>query len=202
MKFENIEVGNEDHIKIPIPENYRDCLNLINSDLYRLTGRNCSVIKLIVYILIHPLSLTVWQRLCSYRGLFYYPFKIMHKLCCNLRQIDLPSNTKIGYGLYLGHKRCIVINGGTIIGNNVNLSQFLNIGTNHNTPAIIGDNVYIAPSVCIVENVRIGSNSSIGAGSVVTKDVPFNSTCAGVPAKVLNYNDPGRYVTRRWIKTN
>ncbi len=92
----------------------------------------------------------------------------------------------------------MVINGGTIIGNNVNISQFLNIGTNHNKPAIIGNNVYIGPSVCVVEDVKIGNNSSIGAGAVVTKDVPENATVAGVPAKVLNYKNPGRYVNQRW----
>ena len=92
----------------------------------------------------------------------------------------------------------MVVNGGTIIGNNVNISQFLNIGTNNRTPAIIGDNVYIGPQVSIVENVKIGSNSSIGAGAVVVKDVPQNATVAGVPAKILNYNNPGRYVNKRY----
>ena len=88
----------------------------------------------------------------------------------------------------------MVVNGGTVIGNNVNLSQFLNIGTNHETPAIVGDNVYIGPHVCVVEDVKIGCNSTIGAGAVITRDVPKNATVAGVPAKVLNYNNPGRYI--------
>lgn len=110
----------------------------------------------------------------------------------------MPPETKIGYGLYIGHGICMVVNEGTVIGNNVNLSQFLNIGTNHNTPAIIGDNVYIGPSVCVVENVHIGSNTTIGAGSVVTKDIPRNATAAGVPAKVLNYDNPARYISQKW----
>ena len=112
--------------------------------------------------------------------------------------IQMPPETKIGYGLYIGHGICMVVNEGTVIGNNVNLSQFLNIGTNHNTPAIIGDNVYIGPSVCVVENVHIGSNTTIGAGSVVTKDIPRNATAAGVPAKVLNYDNPARYISQKW----
>ena len=110
----------------------------------------------------------------------------------------IPTSAKIGYGFYIGHGICITVNKGTIIGNNVNLTQFLNIGTNHNTPAIIGDNVYIGPQVCIVEDVKIGNNSSIGAGAIVTKDIPENATAVGVPAKVLNFNDPGRFVKRRW----
>ena len=198
MKFEKIKVGEGDNIVIPIAECYRDCMELIRSDLYRYRGIRFSAFRVAAHVLAHPFSLLVWQRLCGYRGWLYYPSKLMHKLCCNLRQIDLPAETRIGFGLYLGHKRCMVVNGGTIIGNNVNLFQFLNIGTNHKTPAIIGDEVYVGPSVCIVESVRIGSKSSIGAGAVVVKDVPVGSTCAGVPAKVLNYNDPGRFIKYRW----
>jgi serine O-acetyltransferase len=39
---------------------------------------------------------------------------------------------------------------------------------------------------------------TIGAGSVVTKNIPDNATAAGNYARVLNYRDPGRYVNRRW----
>lgn len=111
---------------------------------------------------------------------------------------QIPSSTKIGYGLYLGHGICMVVNGKTIIGNNVNLSQFLNIGSNVGTPAVIGDNVYIGPSVCLVENVHIGNNATIGAGAVVTRDIPENATAVGVPAKVISYENPGQYVCRRF----
>lgn len=104
---------------------------------------------------------------------------------------------KLGYGLYIGHGVSIVINPGTIIGNNCNISQCLTIGTNHNTPAVIGDNVYIGPGVCIVEDVHIGNNVTIGAGSVVVKNIPNNATVAGVPAKVLNYNNPGRFIKNK-----
>ena len=198
MKFEKIKVSEGDYIIIPRAECYRDCVELIRSDLFRHHGVRFSAFRLIAHVLAHPFSLQVWQRLCGYKGLLYYPSKLMHKLSCDMRQIDLPVETKIGFGLYLGHRRCMVINGGTIIGNNVDLFQFLNIGTNHNTPAIIGDEVYVGPNVCIVEDVRIGSKSSIGAGAVVTKNVPAGSTCAGVPAKVLNYNNPGRFIKHPW----
>lgn len=122
----------------------------------------------------------------------------MHRRLSRKWGIQIPRTAKIGYGLYIGHGVGIVINPNTVIGNNVNLSQFLTIGSNKGTPAVIGDNVYIGPSVCIVEDVKIGNNVTIGAGSVVTKDVPENATVAGVPAKVLNYNNPGRFVNRRW----
>lgn len=59
-------------------------------------------------------------------------------------------------------------------------------------------NVYIGPNVCLVENVNIESSVTIGAGSVVTKDIPENATAAGNYARVLNYRSPGRYFKNPW----
>lgn len=50
---------------------------------------------------------------------------------------------------------------------------------------IIGSNVWIGNNVIILPGVHIGDNSIIGAGSVVTKDVPGCSIYAGVPAKLI-----------------
>ena len=203
MKTEHYDV-NGSPITIPIPESYKDCMALIKSDRFRLSGKIEPSFKIILSVL-KPFSSTIlfWLRLSQYRKGWLFPLcRIMYKHVCRKAQVQIPASTKIGYGFYIGYSICMVVNGGTIIGNNVNLSQFLNVGTNHRTPAIIGDNVYIAPHVSIVEDVKIGNNSSIGAGAVVTKDVPDNATVAGVPAKVLNYNNPGRYVNRRFPLKN
>ena len=103
----------------------------------------------------------------------------------NHQQIQILRKTKIGYGLYIGHGGPVVVNPSTVIGNNCNLSQFVTIGSNEGKAAVIGDNVYIGPNTCIVEDVSIGDNATIGAGSVVTKDIPSNATAAGNYAKVL-----------------
>lgn len=198
MKTENYYLKGI-RVIIPIPENYKDCITLIKSDRYRITGRKDSFFRLFCRILMpFNSSILFWLRLSQYKG-WLWPFcRVTYEYVSRKAQIQIPASTKIGYGFYIGHNICMVVNGGTVIGNNVNLAQFVNIGTNHETPAIIGDNVYIGPHVCIVEDVVIGNNSTIGAGAVVTKDVPENATVAGVPAKVLNYNNPGRYVNRRW----
>ena len=49
----------------------------------------------------------------------------------------------------------------------------------------IKDRCFIGMSSILMLNVKIGPNSVVGAGSVVTKDVPPNSVVAGVPAKVI-----------------
>lgn len=56
-------------------------------------------------------------------------------------------------------------------------------------------------TVCIVEDVHIGNNATIGAGAVVLKDMPDGATVAGVPAKVISYKDNSKLVHNRYILT-
>lgn len=111
----------------------------------------------------------------------------------------IASSTKIGYGFFIGHPQGVVINHTAVIGNNVNISQFLTIGANETRAAVIGDNVYVGPQVCLVENVHIGSNATIGAGSIVTKDVKADAVVAGNPAREINAKVwPGKYINNRY----
>ncbi|WP_256674888.1 serine acetyltransferase [Pseudomonas sp. FSL R10-0071] len=112
--------------------------------------------------------------------------------------IQIPPHTDIGYGLYIGHGMAVIINPTAIIGNNCNISQFTTIGSNHGKAAVIGDNVYIGPNVCIVEDVTIGNNVTIGAGAIVVKDIPNDATSVGSPSKTINYENPGRYIQNKW----
>ena len=54
-----------------------------------------------------------------------------------------------------------------------------------NKPVKIGNNVWIATKAIICAGVSIGDNSVIGAGSVVTRDIPPNSFACGVPCRVI-----------------
>ena len=65
-------------------------------------------------------------------------------------------------------------------------------------PITIGNGCWIGGGVIILPGVSIGNGSVIGAGSVVTKDIPDNATAVGNYAKVINYNNPGRYIKNRW----
>lgn len=183
--------------------NLRVVYHFIKSD-YRRYDTKASLLNILLAIVVgrdHCLRYLLWFRLSAHKNVFQFLAIVMHKRYSVKYGIFIPRKTSIGYGLYIGHGLGIVINPTAVIGNNCNLSQFTTIGSNHSLAAIIGDNVYIGPSVCIVENVRIGDNVSIGAGAVVVKDIPANATAVGVPARVISYNDPGRYITSRWILT-
>jgi UDP-3-O-[3-hydroxymyristoyl] glucosamine N-acyltransferase len=58
-------------------------------------------------------------------------------------------------------------------------------------------NVWVGDGAIICKGVRIGENSIIGAGAVVTKDIPANVIAAGNPAKPVKNLDPARKLTAR-----
>ena len=60
-----------------------------------------------------------------------------------------------------------------------------NSGYEYGIPVSIGDNVWIGGSCVVLPGVKIGNNVVIGAGSVVTKDIPDNVCAAGNPCKVI-----------------
>lgn len=150
----------------------KNALKLLGQDYhrYKTNGGFSSFLK--TYYLQRGFRYTVWLRLSAVSGLVGITAKIiLHHLSskfCN----EIHSCTRIGGGLYLGHGYGIVIHPTAVIGSNVNLSQFTTIGSNKGKAATIGDNVYVGPGVCIVEDVTIGEGSTIGAGAVVTKNTP------------------------------
>lgn len=163
----------------------------VKSDLMRYYGKYDTLTFLKAYRKNKVFRFQYAFRLCQCTGLMKKIGSFLWRVNKTKETIKLPCNTKVGYGLYIGHGGPVVVNHTTIIGNNCNLSQFTTIGANEGRAAIIGDNTYIGPNVCIVEDVIIGNNVTIGAGSVVTKDIPDNATAVGNYAKVINYNNPG-----------
>ena len=175
-------------------------IKYIKSDFFRYAGNTSFPHMLIDYLKSPSFRFHVAFRFRQRGGCFLRLVgKVLWLFCHTRRHIQISPSTKVGYGLYIGHGGPIIVSPSATIGNNVNLSQFTTIGSNHGHAAIIGDNTYIGPNCCIVEDVVIGNNVTIGAGSVVTKSIPDNATAVGNYAKVINYDNPGRYVNYRWI---
>ena len=110
---------------------------------------------------------------------------------------EFGKNTKIGKNVFINSCCRFQDNGGieigdkTMIGPNVTIvtvNHEINPETRINAipkPVKIGKNVWIGADCTILPGVTIGENSIIGAGSVVTKDVPANIVVAGNPAKLI-----------------
>ncbi len=199
MKFEEYKSRTDEIISVPIPESYKDCVEMIRSDFFRYYGVQTGLFSMFLKTLTSPpFALTFWLRLAQIKGCFYWIAKIIHRHYSQKFGFQIFPSMKIGYGFCLGHAIDIIINPYTVIGNNVCIDQFVNIGSTKNTFAVIGNNVHIFPMSCVVNDVHIGSNATIGAGAVVVKDVPKDATVAGAPAKVLNYNRPGHFIGNKW----
>lgn len=177
----------------------KNVIKYIKSDVYRYYGKCSTLFVIKKYFLSSLVRFHVALRMSQGKGIIRLIGKVLYRLNRKKEHIQIPSETQIGYGLYIGHEGPVVVSPYAKIGNNVNLSQFTTIGTNHGKGATIGDFTYVGPNVCIVEDVVIGSNVTIGAGSVVTKDIPNDATACGNYAKVINYNNPGQYtMNNRW----
>lgn len=173
-------------------------INFIKSDLYRYYGK-VDIVTFIRGMLEDPgFNYMFWLRLCQHGGMIKLLALPIHKWKRIHGKINIGHKCKIGYGFYIGHGGPCIISDSAVIGNNCNISQFCTIGSNNGTAAKIGDNVYIGPGVCIVENVQIGDNVTIGAGSIVVNNIQKNATAVGNPAHIVNYNNPGRFIYRRW----
>lgn len=97
----------------------------------------------------------------------------------------------IGGGLMVSHYHAVIYP--REAGKNLRVGPGVIIGRNNGGFPTFGDNVYIAANATVIGGLSIGSNVIIGAGAVVTKDIPDNSVYIGNPAHFLcNINDDER----------
>ena len=120
------------------------------------------------------------------------------------------KNVHFGNGVYANFNLTMVDDCDIFVGNNVLFGPNVTVsaGTHpihpelrskqaqYNIPIHIGNNVWIGANSVILPGVNIGDNSVIGAGSIVTKDIPSNVVAVGNPCRVLreiNENDMKYY---------
>ena len=114
---------------------------------------------------------------------------------------DYGSNIYAGNQLYMNYG-CVILDCNTVnIGENVMCGPYVQIYTAYHptepeirlslrelaAPINIGNNVWIGGSAIVCPGVTIGDNTTIGAGSVVVKDIPANVVAAGNPCRIIRY---------------
>lgn len=112
---------------------------------------------------------------------------------------DYGSNIEIGENFYTNHN-CVILDGARVtFGDNVFIAPNCtfstaghpldaaqrNQGLEYAYPITVGDNVWFGASVTVLPGVTIGSNTVIGAGSLVNRDIPGGVVAVGNPCRVL-----------------
>jgi serine O-acetyltransferase len=142
-------------------------------------------------------------RVLVYYRLFMYLKKIrllkvfgilLQNRISRIPGVEILADTEIGKGFSIQHPHDIVIGKGAVIKENVTIYNGVTLGARNikvldenteNRYPIINSNVTVFPGAKVLGNVTIGSNSIIGANSVVLDSFPENSIIAGNPAKLL-----------------
>src|SRR5271167_1185365 len=128
---------------------------------------------------------------------FFLLGRWLSQVACFLTGIEIHPGAKIGRRLFIDHGLGVVIGETAIVGDDVTLYQGVTLGgtgkehgRRHPT---IEDEVVIGDGAKVLGNITIGRNCRIGAGSVVLRNVPENSTVVGVPGHII-FRDGERVV--------
>ena len=129
---------------------------------------------------------------------FFYKIKLLFiaRLISQISRfftgIEIHPGASIGKGLFIDHGMGVVIGETAIVGNHCTIYQGVTLGgtgkdkgKRHPT---IGNNVLIGAGAKVLGPFKVGDNSKIAANAVVLSEVPENSTCVGVPARIARIN--------------
>ncbi|VFU11344.1 serine O-acetyltransferase [anaerobic digester metagenome] len=174
----------------------------LRNDIRAVMERDPAVKSVFEVLLCYPgLHALIMHRIAHgfYRRRWFVVARLTSHLSRFLTGIEIHPGAKIGEGLFIDHGSGVVIGETAEIGDNVTIYQGVTLGgtgkekgKRHPT---IGNNVVVSAGAKVLGSFTVGDNSRIGAGSVVLKEVPPDSTVVGVPGKVVARN--GRKVAPR-----
>lgn len=105
--------------------------------------------------------------------------------------IEIHPGARIGSGLFIDHGMGVVVGETAEIGNNCTIYHNVTLGGTGKAKGkrhpTLGDNVLVGAGAKLLGDIKIGSNSMIGANSVVLNEVPADATIVGVPGKIVRH---------------
>ncbi|KAB8334337.1 serine O-acetyltransferase [Scytonema tolypothrichoides VB-61278] len=137
----------------------------------------------------HALCLHRFAHWLHSRGVVFIPRLISH-LGRFLTGIEIHPGAEIGKGVFIDHGMGVVIGETAIVGDNTLIYQGVTLGgtgkesgKRHPT---LGKNVVVGAGAKVLGNIEIGDRTRIGAGSIVLRNVPPDSTVVGVPGRIIS----------------
>ena len=182
-----------------------DLWRVLHRDLERY-GDGVSLGSLVKHYVVTPgYRYTFWMRVAAAFKragrawtLLYAGSRFMVRRCRYRYGIDIPYNTRVGPGLYIGHCGGIVVHHAAVIGENCNINHGVTIGATyrgqHQGVPVLGDRVYLGPGCKVIGAVHVGNDAAIGANAVVTRAVPDGAVMVGVPAEMISTRGSAEYI--------
>ncbi|MCG3412347.1 serine O-acetyltransferase [Staphylococcus massiliensis] len=134
----------------------------------------------------------VWNNLVAhwfYKRKLYFIARAISQVSRFFTGIEIHPGAKIGNRLFIDHGMGVVIGETCTIGDNVTIYQGVTLGGTGKEKGKrhpdIGDNVLIAAGSKVLGNIKVHSNSNIGANSVVLRNVPSYTTVVGIPGRIV-----------------
>lgn len=163
------------------------------SDAKNIKAKDPAATSLAQVILLYPgFKALIYYRISHWfykHGHFFIARMVSQRGRKKTGGIEIHPGAKIGSGLFIDHGAAVVIGETAEIGNNVTIYHGVtlggtgkDVGKRHPT---IGDNVLIGTGAKVLGPITIGSNSRVGANSVVLQNMPCNATIIGIPASVV-----------------
>jgi serine O-acetyltransferase len=182
---------------------FRKSLAVIRSDLLRYgfgDDRTNLLFITIKCLYSHPASLGViyyrigqWLQPNRNRFIGFLPwifYRLGYPIVRMYSGVELSPLVQIGPGLAIFHFGPTVIHPGSIAGKNLTLLHGVTIGIAKTGTPCLGDDVFIGAHASVIGGVVIGNHVQIGAGAVVTADLPDNCVAVGSPARPVSNNGP------------
>ncbi len=148
-----------------------------------------------IYFLYPGLRAVISHRRANwfYRHKMYFMARYVSQRCRDKTGIEIHPAAKIGKGLFIDHGMGVVIGETAVVGDNCTIYQGVTLGgtgkdTGKRHPTI-GNNVTIGSGAKVLGPFTVGDNSKIAANAVVLSEVPPNSTCVGVPGRIVKIDD-------------
>lgn len=172
--------------------NIKDLYESLKEDIKSVFDRDPAARNAIEVLLFYPGMHAIWMHRIAH-FLWQNDFKLLGRGLSHISRfltgVEIHPGAKLGKRVFIDHGMGIVIGETAEVGDDVLLYQGAVLGgvssehvKRHPT---LEDRVIVGAGAVVLGNVRIGHDSRIGAGSVVVKDVPPNSTLVGVPARIV-----------------
>jgi serine O-acetyltransferase len=167
----------------------------LREDIDSILDRDPAAGSRLMVILCYPGLHAVWiQRITArlWRAKLRLIARLLSQFARLVTGIEIHPGATIGRRLFIDHGSGVVIGETAIVGDDVTLYQGVTLGgTGHERGKrhpTLRDGVFVGSNAQVLGNICIGENSRVGAGSVVLRDVPPNSTVVGVPAHIVYQN--------------